>query len=74
MKLLGCNKKEFEKYINENLKDNMSLENYGDWEIDHIYAISKINFEDKTEIIKYYNYTNLQPLWKEKNIKKSNKL
>ena len=72
MKLLECTKKEFENHIINNLKENMALENYGNWEIDHIYPISKINFEDTIEIIKYYNFTNLQPLWKEENIKKSN--
>ena len=74
MELLGCTKKVFNNHIIKNLKENMTLENYGEWEIDHIYPISKINFEDKTEIIKYYNYANLQPLWKDENKKKSNKL
>ncbi len=74
MKLLGCTKKEFEDYIINNLKENMTLENYSNWEIDHIYPISKINFKNTIQIIKYYNYTNLQPLWKEENKKKSNKL
>jgi len=74
MELLGCCKKEFEIHIINNLKENMTLENYGDWEVDHIYPISKINFENKTEIIKYYNYINLQPLWKDENKKKSNKI
>ena len=74
MELLGCTKKVFNNHIIKNLKENMTLENYGEWEVDHIYPISKINFEDKTEIIKYYNYTNLQPLWKDENKKKSNKL
>ena len=72
MKLLGCTKKEFENHIINNLKENMTLENYGDWEVDHIYPISKINFKDTIEIIKYYNFTNLQPLWKEETIQKSN--
>jgi hypothetical protein len=31
MKLLGCNKKEFENHIINNLKVNMTLENYGEW-------------------------------------------
>ena len=73
MELLGCTKKVFNNHIIKNLKENMTLENYGEWEVDHIYPISKINFEDKAEIIKYYNYVNLQPLWKDENKKKSNK-
>jgi len=46
MKLLGCNKHEFIDYINSKLKENMKLENYGEWEIDHIYPISKFNLKD----------------------------
>lgn len=74
MELLGCNKDEFKIYILLNLKENMTLENYGEWEIDHIFPISKINFTNEEEIIKYYNYTNLQPLNKIENIQKSNKI
>lgn len=69
MKLIGCSKNQFKDHILHNLK-----ENYGTWEIDHIYPISKINFNDISEILKYYNYTNLQPIWKNENIIKSNKI
>jgi hypothetical protein len=50
MTLLECTKKEFEIYIIVNLKENMTLENYGEWQVDHIYPISKINFKDNAEI------------------------
>ena len=74
MQLLGCNKNTFKEHILLNLKENMTLENYGEWRIDHVYPISKIDFKNLNEIIKYYNYTNLQPLWMLDNIKKSNKI
>lgn len=74
MKLLGCNKQQFIEYLTKKLKENMTLENYGEWQIDHIYPISKIDFTNIEQIKKYLNYTNLQPLNKIENIKKSNKI
>ena len=74
MQLIGCNKQKFIEYINNNLEQNMTLENYGEWEIDHIYPISKIDYTNIDEIKKYYNYTNLQPLNKIDNLKKSCKI
>jgi len=74
MELLGCSNEEFKIYILSKLKDGMTLENYGEWQIDHIFPISKINFMNAEEIIKYYNYTNLQPLNITENKQKSNKI
>jgi len=74
MELLGCNKEEFKEHILSKLKENMKLENYGEWEVDHIYPISKIDFSDTNDIIKYFNYKNLRPLDKIENAKKSNKI
>ena len=51
----------------------MTFENYGEWEIDHIKPISLFNLNNENELFECFNYTNLQPLWKLDNIKKSNK-
>lgn len=53
-------------------KEGMSWENYGEWQIDHIIPISSAN--TKEEIEKLCHYKNLQPLWKEENIFKSDKI
>ena len=50
----------------------MSWDNYGKWHIDHIIPLSSANSED--DIYKLCHYTNLQPLWAEDNLKKSNKI
>ena len=54
---------EFKKHIEVQFKENMSWENYGTiWEIDHIKPIESFDFSKEEEIIKCWNYTNLQPL------------
>ena len=70
--LLGCDIIKLRDFILNSLKENMTLNNYGEWEIDHIKPISKFNFNNRNELFECFNYTNLQPLWKIENRKKSN--
>ena len=49
-----------------------SWDNYGKWHIDHIIPLSSANNED--EVYKLCHHTNLQPLWAEDNLRKSNKI
>jgi hypothetical protein len=60
------------EYFNNLFLEGMSWENHGEWHIDHIIPISTAKSEE--EIIKLSHYTNLQPLWAEDNLLKSNKL
>lgn len=69
--ILGCTLEEFIKHLQSLFTEGMTLENHGEWEIDHIIPISSAKTEE--DIIKLNHYTNLQPLWKEDNRKKSNK-
>lgn len=62
---LGCDYNFLKIYIENQFIENMNWSNYGDWEIDHIIPISKKGS---------FHYTNLQPLWKEDNRKKGNKI
>jgi hypothetical protein len=60
------------EYFSNLFLEGMSWENHGEWHIDHIIPISTAKSEE--EIIRLSHYTNLQPLWAEDNLLKSNKL
>ena len=64
IKYLGCNRKFLKEYLESKFKIG----------IDHIYPLSKINFQDEAQKIKALHYTNLQPLWRNENRQKSNKI
>ena len=71
--LLGCNREEFKNYILSILKENMTFENFNEWEMDHIKPISSFNLNSTDELYKCFNYKNIQLLWKHDNRVKSNK-
>jgi hypothetical protein len=70
--ILGCTLKEFAQHLQSQFVEGMTLENHGEWEIDHKIPLSTAKTEG--EIIELNHYTNLQPLWKSDNRKKSNKI
>jgi hypothetical protein len=70
---LGCDLHTFKLYISNLFTDGMSWDNYGEWHIDHIKPLSLFDLSNEDEIKKAQHYTNLQPLWADENILKSNK-
>jgi hypothetical protein len=72
-KLLGCDIQFFKKHIESKFKDDMCWEKRN-FEIDHIIPCSSFDLtKDENQKI-CFHYTNLQPLTKEENSKKSNKI
>jgi hypothetical protein len=73
LELVGCDYEFLMNYIQSKFTEGMSWDNYGyyGWHIDHIIPVSSA--KTKEEIYKLYHYTNLQPLWAEDNLRKSNK-
>ena len=72
IEFVGCSPSDLKKHLENLFDENMNWSNYGKWEIDHIIPLSQAkNVED---IYKLNNYTNLQPMWKLDNIKKSSKI
>ncbi len=72
-KLLGCNLEQARQHIENQFTEGMSWDNYGThgWHIDHIMPCASFNLTDPEEQRKCFHYTNLQPLWAEDNLKKS---
>jgi hypothetical protein len=70
--ILGCSILTLKNHLEHKFIENMSWDNYGDWHIDHIIPLSSAKNEE--EIYRLCHYTNLQPLWAEDNLKKSNKI
>jgi hypothetical protein len=70
--ILGCTLEEFINYMQSKFVEGMTLGNHGEWEMDHIIPISSAQTEN--DVIKLNHYSNFQPLWKEDNRRKSNKI
>jgi hypothetical protein len=70
--ILCCDMDFFIKHISNLFVDGMSLENHGEWHLDHIIPLASANTED--EIIKLNHYTNFQPLWAADNMSKGKKI
>ena len=69
--LIGCDKDELIIHLSNLFDENMNLENYGEWQLDHIKPIASFNLNDENELKKCFNFKNVQPLWKEDNTIKS---
>lgn len=76
IKLLGCSFNHYKNYIESKFTKNMTWEHVLNSEIhiDHIKPCSSFDLFDIEQQKICFHYTNLQPLWKEENLKKSNKL
>lgn len=76
LEYLGCDIPMFRTHLEEQFKENMMWENYGEWEIDHIIPVLyKQDGIDPSieEVSKRLHYTNCQPMWKRENAKKGNR-
>jgi hypothetical protein len=74
--LLGCSMPELITHLEKKFTEGMSWKNHGrkGWHIDHIIPCSSFDLTDTEQQKKCFHYTNLQPLWAEDNLRKSNKI
>jgi len=70
--LLGCDFETAHTHLEKQFTKGMSWNNYGEWHIDHIIPLASAKTEE--ELIKLFNYTNLQPLWAIDNLSKGAKI
>jgi hypothetical protein len=70
--IVGCSPQFLKEHLETQFTDGMTWDNRSEWHIDHIIPLSSAKTED--ELYKLCHYTNLQPLWAEDNLKKSNKI
>jgi hypothetical protein len=72
--ILGCSFDAARSHIERQFKPGMTWENYGEWVIDHIFPISKVDLMNANQVNMVCRYTNLQPLWKMENAIKRDKV
>jgi hypothetical protein len=70
--ILGCSWEEFKAHMENKFVFGMSWDNSGKWHIDHVVPLATATSVD--EVAKLCHYTNLQPLWAEDNIIKSDRV
>ena len=75
IKRVGCTATEFKKYLEDQFKDGMTWNNYGQfgWHIDHIVPLNSFDLTKSSQVFKANHYTNLQPLWAIENSSKGKK-
>jgi hypothetical protein len=72
--IIGCTSQFLKEHLENQFVGDMNWNNHGlfGWHIDHIIPLSSAKTEE--ELYKLCHYSNLQPLWAEDNLKKSNKI
>jgi len=73
MDLVGCSLEVLKAHIESLFTDGMTWGNYGEWHVDHIIPMAKIDLANPESIWKICHYTNLQPLWAKDNLTKGSK-
>ena len=64
------------KHLESQFENNMNWDNYGEWHVDHKLPITSFNIEEMgdEEFMRCWSLDNLQPMWGNDNIRKSNKI
>ena len=70
--IVGCSPEFLKEHLENQFVVGMGWDNRNEWHIDHIIPLSSAKTEE--ELYCLCHYTNLQPLWAEDNLKKSNKI
>lgn len=69
--LLGCTLDQLREHLEKRFTEGMTWDNYGKWHIDHIRPLASFDLTVPADLEAATHFSNLQPLWAEDNIKKS---
>lgn len=74
-KILQYTPEELITHLENQFTDGMTWDNYGKWHVDHKQPITSFKIKEMgdEEFMKCWSLDNLQPLWGEENVRKSNK-
>lgn len=74
--MIGCSIEELKAHLEAQFQPGMTWENYGywGWHVDHAHPIAAHDLTDPDQQRVAFHFTNLQPLWREDNQKKSARL
>jgi hypothetical protein len=74
--LLGCSVEELRNHLESQFTEGMTWETYGfwGWHMDHIIPCAYYDLTKEEEQKECFHYKNLQPLWREDNMKKGDKI
>ena len=74
--ILGYTPEELINHLEKQFTEGMTWENYGEFHVDHKLPISSFNIKEigDEEFMRCWCLDNLQPMWGEENIRKSNKI
>lgn len=65
---IGISKEEFKKYVESNLLEGMTFDNYGKiWQIDHIVPVELFNLEIEKDRLACFNFQNTIPMFNSDN-------
>ena len=74
-KYINCTSNFFKKWIEFQLYDGMTVENYGDfWHIDHVKPCASFDLSKEQDINECFSWNNMRPLRSDKNKKKNDKI
>ena len=73
--MIGCKVEELATHLEYKFKRGMNWDNHGQgWHIDHIIPCASFDLTDEKQMMQCFHYTNLQPLWAEDNLSKSDNI
>jgi hypothetical protein len=74
--ILQYTPEELINHLEKQFKDDMTWDNYGIWHVDHKLPITSFDIQEMgdEEFMRCWCLDNLQPMWGEENIRKSNKI